>query len=196
MLLFLFVRKVLASLTQRLIFCIHELNNLKDELLNKPLILILVILSSLTMLSLAGCNVLSQEELARLEVPLINDITDPTFTSANLSIHEGDTIYLWTDVDLEFIGKIDMVYLVRITGPQGEINKYEIRPLDEDRRTVTMNNRRITINDRTEWSFSSYYYSFYADQSGEYLFEVTLVVNEISQAAMYTINQSDLVLKR
>lgn len=143
-----------------------------------------------------GCGAFSQETLAFIEAELIEDFDHSEFNSITLSLQKDEKIYFWTDLDVEFTGNVDLVYLLKVTEPDNTITKYEIRPFDEDKRTITINEKKIVINNSTKWSFTSYYYSFIVENEGEHTFECALTMISSSDKTTNIINKSNLIIKR
>ncbi len=162
------------------------------KILKKILFIILMV----TTLSIFGCKELFQKEIARVKAGIVKNHNNPQFHSTTLNLKQGEIVYLWTDVDVEFTGDIDFIYLVKVTGRDNRPVKYEIRPLEDNQRKVTLNERKIVFNNKTKWSFSCYYYTYKADTSGEYTFESVLAISAKSKGASFAVNKSDLVLKK
>lgn len=152
----------------------------------------------LLLLYLTGCTVSTaqHEALAHLEVSPIVDLDNPKFNGVELELEQGDTIYLWSEMDVEFSGKVDFIYLVRVTDPRGKITRYEMHHMEGGLRSETLNQQSISLNGRTSWSFSNQHYTYHGEHDGAYLFEAALFVDPRSNGAIFSTNQSDLILKR
>jgi len=143
---------------------------------------------------LTGCG---KSELARIIVPPSLDYENPRFAKADLDLNQGEIIEFWTEMDMEYSGKFDLRYLVKVIHNNRIIGKYEIDPLKPQRRKIISNKTGIINDGKTrEKCFCQYYSYEVMGGPGKYIFEVALAGTPKAKGGYLSINSAELILKK
>ncbi|MCX2744518.1 hypothetical protein OO013_11615 [Mangrovivirga sp. M17] len=139
---------------------------------------------------ITACNALTGNEIARLKIDKVSNENDLRVWKASVRLKKGDEIEVWSDMDLEFEGVVQLRFGVKIYKNDEEYRQLEIDPFDKN---TTLGEVRKTINKGTEWSFFGKNTSLRIDEDGSYTFEGVLISSE---NPTLKINKADLVIKK
>ena len=150
----------------------------------RQLIINLIILSFLTML--LGCGAITGEEIARLS---INQV-DTEAIETSVVLEKGEAIFVWSNMDLEFEGKLRLKFKMEILKEGEHLDYITIDPTD--RTKLTLNQFRTSKGNKTKLSFSRRNAQINIPENGNYTFKAYLE----SRTSNLKIDKADLVLRR
>lgn len=141
-------------------------------------------------LLLHSCGDLTAKEIARVPV---NKYDPSGFGQkyTRVSLLQNDNIAIWTDIDMDYKGPVDLAMTLEIYKSNDELYKrIEFSPFEK---TITKNEVKLTANGRTQWKFSGKNAEIKVEQAGMYKFVATL---RTSMNSTLKMKQPQVVLKR
>lgn len=139
---------------------------------------------------LIGCSALTGEEIGRLKINEISTEDKSVVKETTIALEKGDYIAIWSDMDLEYKGSLDLRFIIEIFKDDELIEELEIDPFDKN---VTMNERKISLNKKTEWRFLGKNKKLSIKDDGEYKFRAYLVTLGNPDVE---IKKAEIVLKK
>ncbi|WP_346880829.1 hypothetical protein [uncultured Algibacter sp.] len=150
-----------------------------------------VIFLSVVLLFL-GCSALMGEEVGRLKINALSIEKNKNLIVKETSLHlkKDDEIAIWSDIDVEYEGDIDLIFRIGIDRNGEEYGGLEINPMDK---SITIGEFKTSINNKTNWSFVGKNSKIKIEEDGEYTFKGLLVS---SDNPSLKITKAEIVLKK
>jgi len=137
-----------------------------------------------------ACEAITGKEVARLPVNFVSNPDSTLVKETTLDLKKDDEIVFWSDMDIEYEGDVQLRFLVLALRDTVVTGNLEIDPTDKD---MTMGETRVTLMDKTTWSFSGRNTRIKIDRDGKYTFKTKLVSSE---NPTLKINKAELVIKK
>ncbi len=145
---------------------------------------------SILPLLLFSCNFFTGDEVGRLKINQLSTEDNLIISETSIDFEKGDQVKIWTDMDLEYDGNIELRHFLEIYLEDEKIKEIEIDPFDKN---VTIKESKMSINGNTKWSFSGKSQEITFDKNGKYTFKAFLMAG-INDDII--IKQADLVFKQ
>lgn len=139
---------------------------------------------------LTSCDVFTGNEIVRLKIDQISNEDVLTTSSGSAELEKGDKVVIWSEMDLEYEGEVQLRFILDIYKDQKKYDQIEIDPFDSDIKT---NELKSSYNYNTKWSFRAKNTSLQIKEDGNYTFKTILVGAE---NPTLKVNKADLVLKK
>ncbi|SFN42923.1 hypothetical protein SAMN04487989_101374 [Bizionia echini] len=138
-----------------------------------------------------GCSSLTGEEIARLPINQLT-ISDDNLISkeATLSLKKGEEIAVWSEMDIEYEGNVDLRFQIEVSKNGENIGVLEIDPTDKN---ITIGELKSSINNKTSWSFTGKNSEITIEDNGEYTFKGILIASE---NPTLKIDKAEIILKK
>ena len=135
---------------------------------------------------LTGCG----EEIGRIPVNRIIPPGSPDTPEITLDLNEGDEIGIWSDMDMEYVGNVDMQFILEIflNGESKGVMRYD--PRDKN---ISMMETKTQIGSEVNWSYSGKNTSMTAESTGAYTFKANFVANP---SGNLKLDQAEVVFKK
>lgn len=150
--------------------------------------------SSIQILAIAflfsACEMLTGKEIARFPVNAISTEDSLIYQEQSLDLKKGEEIAIWSDMDIEYEGPLNMRFRIQIVKDGKEFGGMEIDPTDKN---ITVGEVRTSLMDKTSWSFSGKNKSVTIEEDGNYTFKAFLVSTPNKSLK---INKAELVFKK
>jgi hypothetical protein len=137
--------------------------------MNRSLILLIVLVSH------AGCDALTGEEVARLSINEVSSAANPVSKETSIDLKKGEEIAIRSDMDIEDEGDLGMRFRIQVLRDGTQTDLIEIDPTDM---RITLGEFRTTVMDKTEWSFSGRNTVLEIQEDGHYTFKGMFVASE------------------
>lgn len=137
-----------------------------------------------------SCSFLSGEEVGRLAINEVSKEDNLISKETSIDLKAGDEIIFWSEMDIQYEGKVDMRFRVSIKKGEEEYGNLEIDPTEKD---MTLTEVKNTLDDKTSWSFTGRNAVFNIQADGKYTFKAILVVSENNSLK---VSKAELVLKK
>ncbi|MBN2729262.1 MAG: hypothetical protein JXR53_08560 [Bacteroidales bacterium] len=149
----------------------------------------LIFSSSVFLFSCAG---MFGEEFARIPIDKISGDGQLNVESKTLNLKAGEELSLWTDLDIEYSGSLELEYQIVVV-----IDKEDTLDLirfDAFKNDASFNKRTVTINNKTTYSVMGRLGPFQVEKDGSYEFNVAIFSNQ--NANDFSFNKGDLVFRK
>jgi len=130
------------------------------------------------------------EEVARISVNKISDENSPEIKTLDYTFAAGEEYSFWGDMDMEFDGNVELIFIVNILKDGEQITTLQLNPEEAN---VTMNSKEFVVNQHTKKSFQGKMYSFPVTEGGNYTIETYLL--ETSGNSSLELRKAELVIK-
>ncbi|WP_397362309.1 hypothetical protein [Olleya sp. R77988] len=140
-------------------------------------------------LFLIGCG-LTGEEIARLDINKLSTNNNFIVKEAILDLKKGDKIAFWSDMDMEYAGKVDLRFRLKIFKKGTEMSQIDIDPT---KKNITIGEVKTTLMGKTNWSFTGKNHQLKIEEDGTYGFKAVLIS---SKHPSLKINKAELVIKK
>lgn len=148
-----------------------------------------VIIVSVLMYSCAG---MFGEEFARIPIDEISSEGQLNVESKTIDLNAGDELSLWTDLDIEYSGSLELEYqLIVVIDGEDTLDLIRFDAFEND---VSFNKRTVTFNNKTTYSVMGRLGPFQAEKDGSYEFNVAVFSNQNPDE--FTFNKGDLVFRK
>lgn len=128
--------------------------------------------------------------MARLPVNALTT-EDTTFVKeVTLDLKRGDEIVFWSDMDIAYEGDVALRFRVQLSKDSVVTGNLEIDPTDKN---VTLGETKVSVNNKTTWSFTGRNAKVLIDDNGRYTFKTYL---EASDNPTLKIIKAELVIKK
>lgn len=150
------------------------------------------LISLFTLLLLfTSCNALMGEEVGRIPVNKISeDEANLIIKEVELDLKKGQKLSIWSEMDLESRGDLALEFRLRIFHEETELEMKSIFPFKGN---VTVNEKKMQVGDKLDWSFSKKNDTWVVPESGHYTFAAILVSNGNKNVK---INKAELVFRK
>lgn len=142
------------------------------------------------LLLLPGCEAITGEELARMQIDSLSTEEHMVMREVALPLKKGGEIAFWSDMDLEYDGEVELRMRVRVLKDGTDLELLEIDPLAMN---VTVGETRTSMGGHTDWSFTGRNHVWMVPEDGTYVFKAILTASENPSLI---INKAGLVLKQ
>lgn len=137
-----------------------------------------------------ACDAITGTEVARLPVNALTT-EDTTFVKeVTLDLKRGDEIVFWSDMDIAYEGDVALRFRVQLSKDSVVTGNLEIDPTDKN---VTLGETKVSVNNKTTWSFTGRNAKVLIDDNGRYTFKTYL---EASDNPTLKIIKAELVIKK
>lgn len=149
----------------------------------------MMLMTSVVLLS--GCSALIGEEVGRLSVekPAVDD-NQLNEVSTTIDLTKGESVAIWTDMDLEYEGNVRYVFRSSLITPSQDTLFTEIDPED---RSITIGEMSTTWMGETSTSYEGKAFDYTAEEDGTHTITAYFVVSDAERIA---VNKADLVLRK
>jgi hypothetical protein len=141
-------------------------------------------------LILTGCDALIGKEVGRLPINQVSTEENVIIKEATLDLKKGDEIAIWSDMDIEYEGDVELRFRMEIWKNGEKMGGSEVDPM---KKNITMGEIRTTINGKTEWSFFGKNSEIKIEDDGKYTIKAILVASENSSLKVV---KAEMVLKK
>jgi hypothetical protein len=149
------------------------------------------LLKSLAILvALTACDALLGKEVGRLQINQLSTEGNLIFKETTLDLRKDDEIGIWSEMDIEYEGNVELRFRVEIQRNGKAIGSFEIDPTDK---SITLGEVRTTVNNETSWSFSGKNSEYKIEDDGKYTFKAILVASENSTLK---VTKAEIVFKK
>lgn len=139
---------------------------------------------------MVGCSAITGEEVARLPVNEISTENNLVAKEVSLDLKKDEEIAFWSDMNIEYEGDASLRFRVEVLKNGEDFGGFEIDPTDK---SITLDEVRTTIMDKTDWSFSGKNSEIKIEDDGKYTFKAILVS---SDNPSLKIKKAELVIKK
>ena len=149
-------------------------------------------LVTLLMLALlaASCSAITGEEIARLKINAVSSSGNFIDDEVTLALKKGDEIALWSDIDMEYDGDVNLRFRIKMFKDGTKTSELEIDPT---KKNITIGEVKTKIRNNTKWSFSGKNSEIKIEEDGNYTLKSILVA---SKNPSLKVNKAELVLKK
>lgn len=159
--------------------------------INKMSQLLSLLIVAVTFAFLAGCSALIGEEVARLPINQVSTDDEPLILKeTSLNLKKDDEIAIWSDIDIEYEGDIDLRFRLEIVKDGEKFGGLEIDPRDK---YITIGEIKSSVMGKTDWSFSGKNSEIKIEEDGNYNFKGILIA---SHNPSLIVNKAEIVLKK
>lgn len=131
------------------------------------------------------------EEIGRLPINKIStDEDNLIIKETTIDLKKGEKIDFWSEIDLESEGELALEFRVRMFKEGEELEMFEVFPFQGN---ITMNEKKVQMNNKTTWSFSKKNISKTIKEDGKYTFAAILVSNNNEKLKL---NKAELVIRK
>ena len=102
-------------------------------------------------LLLTGCDALTGKEVGRLQINQLSTEGNLAIKETTLDLKKGEEIAIWSDMDIQYEGDVDLRFRIEILKNGERIDGYEIDPT---KKNITLGEVKTSIMGKTDWSFS------------------------------------------
>lgn len=143
-----------------------------------------------SVLLLPSCEALTGKEIGRLSVAGVS--TDSNFVVGETSVplHKNEEVALWSHMDMEYDGEIDLLFRVRLVRDSMIVQELEMDPREKN---ITVGEVQSTFGGHTKWSFTGKNATVTIPADGTYNFQAILVASNPDALKLTT---AELVLKQ
>ncbi|MGB0524543.1 MAG: hypothetical protein ACPGJS_16340 [Flammeovirgaceae bacterium] len=145
-----------------------------------------VLLAFVLLVALQSCG----EEIARLPINQLASEADPAAQEVTLDLQEGDEVFFWSDMELEYEGDLTLRFHVHINKNGGNYKSLEINPFEK---SLTVGEVKTSIGDQTSWSFTGKNSHIKIEEDASYTFRSYLIASESDNLKLH---KAELVLKK
>ena len=145
-----------------------------------------LIVALFAVMILAGCG----EEIGRIPVNRVIPPGSPDTPEITLELTEGDDIGIWSDMDMEYVGNVDMQFVLEVffEGESEGVMQYDPRE-----KNISMMESKTTIGGETNWSYSGKNTSMQVKSTGAYTFKANFIANPSQNLKL---EQAEVVFKK
>jgi len=137
----------------------------------------------------SGCNALIGEEIARLKINKVSANANAIVKESTVNLKKGDEIALWSDMDLEYDGNVNLRFRIKMYKNGTKTSELEIDPM---KKNLSIGEVKSKIKRTTKWSFLGKNSAIKIEEDASYTFKGILVA---SKNASLKINKAELILK-
>lgn len=138
-----------------------------------------------------SCSFITGEEITRLPINQISIDDNNIFSKkTSLDLAKGEKIALWSDMDMEYAGEVQLLFKIRMSRNGENMGIIELDPTSKN---LTIGELKSQINDNTSWSFSGKNTEITIEDDGNYTFEGILVASENPSLK---INKAEVVFRK
>lgn len=141
-------------------------------------------------LILTGCEALTGKEVGRLPVNQLSTDGNLIIKETTLELKKDEEIGIWSDMDLAYEGNVALRFQVEVWKDGARTDGFEIDPTDKN---ITLGETRVTIGDKTDWSFLGKNLVYKIKAGGTYTFKAILVASE---NPTLQVNRAEIVFKK
>lgn len=138
---------------------------------------------------LHACSDLNAKEIGRIPVNEYNP-ANLGYRSLHIQLKKGDKIALWSEMDMEYDGSVQMSLSVDMTLDDKPYQSLELNPFEK---SITVNETKTISGKHTQWRFSGKNEEIEIKESGRYKFVAVL---KTSFNPTLRMKQPQLILKR
>jgi hypothetical protein len=151
---------------------------------------LLVLMGLLVLLGLSSCEAMLGKEIARLSVDAVSTEGNSVQKETGLDLKKGEEIALWSHVDLEYDGPLEMRFQLQLLRDTMVEVEMEIDPFEKN---VTVGERKTEMGDHTNWSFTGKNGTITISRDGHYTVRTRLVASENGSLVL---RKAELILKK
>lgn len=126
-------------------------------------------------LVLTGCDAMLGKEVGRLQINQLSSEGNLVVKETTLDLKKDDEIAIWSDMDIEYEGDVDLRFRVEILKNGEKMGGFEIDPT---KKNITTGEVKTTLMDKTSWSFSGKNSEITIEEDAQYTFKGILVASE------------------
>ncbi len=149
-----------------------------------------IVFTCITITLFTGCNSLTGVEIARLKINKVSTASNFTDDEVTLELKKGDEIALWSDMDMEYDGDVNLRFRIKLFKDGIKTSEHEIDPT---KKNITIGEVKSKIMNKTKWSFSGKNSEIRIEEDGNYTIKSILVA---SKNPSLKVNKAELVLKK
>ncbi len=142
------------------------------------------------LLPLTACDALTGKEVGRLQINQLSTEGNLVIKETTMDLKKDDEIGIWSDMDIEYEGNVQLRFRIEITRDGKPIGTFEIDPTDKN---ITLGEVRTTLMNKTTWSFSGKNSEYQIEEDGKYTFKGILIASENSTLK---VTKAEIVFKR
>jgi hypothetical protein len=152
---------------------------------------LLLLITAFTIILFTGCSALTGEEVGRLPINQVSTDNDNLIVKEiSLDLKKDEEIAIWSDIDIEYEGNVALRFKMDILKNGANFGGLVIDPTDKN---ITIGEVRISLMDKTDWSFSGKNSEIKIEEDGNYTFKGILVASE---NPTLKVNKAEIVLKK
>ena len=138
----------------------------------------------------AACAALSSKEIGRLSFTRPLDDVTHEWKKVDLSLKQGEILSLWTDMDLDYSGALDLTYHIKLVKGEDTLVVTDLNPFEKK---ITVGEVKTTVMGKTKWRFSGQMHTIDIKEDGKY---TVLAAFSSSFNNSLKLRKADLVLKK
>ncbi|HEY0656421.1 MAG TPA: hypothetical protein VGD65_24980 [Chryseosolibacter sp.] len=139
---------------------------------------------------LLSCDALTGEEIARLSINQVSTEGNLVVKEATLDLKKDDEIAVWSDMDLEYEGDVQLRFRLQVWKDGKQTGAFEIDPTEK---RITLGEFKTTLMNKTEWTFSGKNSDIKIDEDGNYTLKAILVASDNSTLK---VNKAEVFFKK
>ena len=138
-----------------------------------------------------GCSALIGEEIGRLPINQVSlEGEDLIIKEISLDLKKDEKIAIWSEMDIVYEGDVELRFIIEILKDAEDFDVLEIDPREKN---VTIGERKTSVMDKTDWSFTGKNSGITIEEDGNYTFRGILVA---SDNPTLKVNKAEIVLKK
>lgn len=156
--------------------------------MNRTLSFLIVAFTSILF---TACSAITGEEVGRLPINQVStDDDNLIIKEISLDLKKDEKIAIWSDMDIEYEGKVALRFKMEILKNGENFGGLEIDPTDKN---ITIGEVKTSLMGKTDWRFSGKNSEIKIEEDGNYTFKGILVASENSTLK---VTKAEIVLKK
>ncbi len=156
--------------------------------MNRTLSFLIVAFTSILF---TACSAITGEEVGRLPINQVStDDDNLIIKEISLDLKKDQKIAIWSDMDIEYEGKVALRFKMEILKNGENFGGLEIDPTDKN---ITIGEVKTSLMGKTDWRFSGKNSEIKIEEDGNYTFKGILVASENSTLK---VTKAEIVLKK
>ncbi len=137
-----------------------------------------------------SCGAFTGEEVGRLSINKVSTSEEnATIKETSLDLKKGDELGLWSEMDMEYEGAVELRFRIEVIKDGETIDNLEIDPTDK---SISIMQSKTVWNNKTDWSYTGKNGEYTIKEDGNYTFRGFLVASENPSLV---IEEAEFVLK-
>lgn len=148
------------------------------------------IVSVLSLSLLMACTALTGEEVARLPINQLSTDDELRIRETTINLTKGDELGIWSDMDIEYEGDVDLKFIIEILKDGKEFQTLELDPREKN---ISLGEVRTSIMGKTDWSFEGKNTEVEIEEYATYTFKAYLIA---SDNPSLKVTKAEIILKK